>query len=208
MPGQVYDSETGQFYNYFRDYDPGTGRYGESDPIGLGGGINTYSYVNGNPVLRSDSLGLQTTAPVPGAPPLTPVFFPGTPENREFRRVTIQAIERLSEMLSATNNNNDIRDKAGLKVSPAAQCLPAPGNCGPGEQRQMQDEVDRACKRPRACKPGMNAVELVLMRESNRECATARDRINKTCFAGGDLGHRDAAIDAWNAVANCEGMMQ
>ena len=38
----VADAETGLNYNYFRDYDPTTGRYIESHPIGLGGGINTY----------------------------------------------------------------------------------------------------------------------------------------------------------------------
>ena len=44
-PGQRYDSSTGLHYNYFRDYDPATGRYVESDPIGLKGGVNTYSYL-------------------------------------------------------------------------------------------------------------------------------------------------------------------
>ncbi|WP_434058078.1 RHS repeat domain-containing protein [Acinetobacter thutiue] len=46
------------FHNYFRDYDPVTGRYVESDPIGLDGGLNTYGYVGGSPLLNYDSLGL------------------------------------------------------------------------------------------------------------------------------------------------------
>lgn len=42
FPGQLYDRETNLHYNYFRDYDPQLGRYVESDPIGLAGGVNTY----------------------------------------------------------------------------------------------------------------------------------------------------------------------
>ena len=59
LPGQYFDEETGLYYNYFRDYDAVTGRYVESDLIGLAGGLNSYVYAAGNPMLYIDPLGLR-----------------------------------------------------------------------------------------------------------------------------------------------------
>jgi RHS repeat-associated protein len=57
FPGQYFDQETANYYNYFRTYDPAIGRYLESDPIGQIGGINTYVYANANPNLWIDPTG-------------------------------------------------------------------------------------------------------------------------------------------------------
>lgn len=61
-PGQYYDKESGLHYNYFRSYDPRTGRYTQPDPIGLDGGWNRFGYADQNPLSFGDLKGLQ---PVP-----------------------------------------------------------------------------------------------------------------------------------------------
>lgn len=57
FPGQYSDAETGDHQNGFRDYDPTVGRYLETDPIGLLGGLNTYAYTGNDPLNFRDPSG-------------------------------------------------------------------------------------------------------------------------------------------------------
>jgi RHS repeat-associated protein len=81
FPGQLYDAETALHYNYFRDYDPSLGRYVESDPIGLDGGLNVFVYVTNNPVNYLDPFGLQ-----PGLKPV--IVCPSAPAGYRLSRIT------------------------------------------------------------------------------------------------------------------------
>jgi len=75
FPGQYYDQETGLHYNYFRYYDPATGRYLTPDPslnlnystnipfvlyqlLETPQDLNFYNYVANNPINFIDPLGL------------------------------------------------------------------------------------------------------------------------------------------------------
>ncbi|MCF6189490.1 MAG: hypothetical protein L3J51_03340 [Cocleimonas sp.] len=100
LPGQYADQETGTHYNYLRDYDPQSGRYITSDPIGLAGGINTYSYAYQNPTKYIDRDGRVAFVLVP----LIPVAVEGLTVAKVFFSAAV-----LSAGIAITAHNNATR---------------------------------------------------------------------------------------------------
>ena len=101
FPGQYYDEETGLHYNYFRDYEPRSGRYVQSDPIGLKGGNNTYNYVENNPAAKIDLMGLQSDGDLslspsrPSIPGPFDILAPGSQANNDFRQSINRIISKI-----------------------------------------------------------------------------------------------------------------
>ena len=108
FPGQQATAASGMFYNYQREYDPKVGRYSQSDPIGYEGGISTFSYAGGGPLMSVDSLGLQSRDleyiyKYSGATPPPPSGFPG-----EYRQGVQDFVRNYIDMRLA---NTQLQDK-------------------------------------------------------------------------------------------------
>ncbi len=58
FPGQVFDGESGEHYNFYRTYDSADGRYLEPDPLSLSGDLNLFQYARANPLGHTDRAGL------------------------------------------------------------------------------------------------------------------------------------------------------
>ena len=95
FPGQYADVETGFSYNLNRDYMPNLGRYLESDPIGIKGGMNSYGYVNGSPESYVDREGLDASLFIPSG--MTPADIQGMALQQSYDQSTQSAEQQAGE---------------------------------------------------------------------------------------------------------------
>ena len=121
-PGQRYDSNTGLNYNYYRDYDASSGRYVQSDPIGLSGGMSTYVYVGGNPLNNVDPLGL-AGGPLAGYKPALGPIIIKTPTSKIpwiERFVSSLIVGKLSLGSTSVNEYGQLVPKASSLIGRAS----------------------------------------------------------------------------------------
>jgi RHS repeat-associated protein len=120
------DRETGMRYAMNRDcYDPETGRFCESDPIGLQGGINTYLYVDGSPLLYIDPLGEAGENPggTPGLGSQIPRGpLPKTPISPSINTQLIGIAQRCVGFLVATGPGQFVSGAGLMLYSPSIAC--------------------------------------------------------------------------------------
>ncbi|UYC10504.1 RHS repeat-associated core domain-containing protein [Xanthomonas sp. CFBP 8445] len=102
FPGQRYDAASGLNQNYYRDYEPGTGRYAQSDPVGIPASISTFSYVDSNPVGASDIFGLQASRAI-GFRYVPPVYAGDRDRELEFNEPKVELPSPLEVMMPAIN---------------------------------------------------------------------------------------------------------
>lgn len=185
LPGQYYDRETGLHYNYFRDYDPGAGRYVEADPIGLEGGMNIYAYANQSPVIFTDSLGLMPIGAAVGS------------------GLGVGSVLGTGGAIgNGTATSSSTKDPVFVSRSRERT------SCEKCDEQTLRDIAERRkqwCKfpnQPRACLTSDTPSELSRKRYHLEQCIRARD--DENMCKGADPGHQKAVDDLDLALEFCD----
>ncbi|PMQ05792.1 putative deoxyribonuclease RhsA [Dyella sp. AD56] len=126
FPGQYYDQESGLAQNVNRDYEAAIGRYVQSDPSGLGGGLSTYAYVGSQPLGNVDPLGLACPANLKAA---GTCFDASNFDASKSDDITVSGNAQTDEVaaLSARTLDTSITDENYASISNLDEFLPATG---------------------------------------------------------------------------------
>ncbi|WP_418514856.1 RHS repeat domain-containing protein [Delftia sp. PS-11] len=150
--GQYFDEETGTHYNYYRDYSPVLGRYLQTDPIEITGGLNKYIYSKKNPLIYIDPFGLIKICTIPGGcietdpPPITDPDCPpssGTPSFEWPKLLPDWLVDGLMEMSKGGNQNQKDTGLIGVTDSEIEKKLKDPNTSANERKRLVKEQKAR-----------------------------------------------------------------
>jgi RHS repeat-associated protein len=190
--GREFDGEAGLYYYRARNYGPELGTFHSSDPIQYKSkDVNLYRYVRNSPIHRVDPMGLTSY-------PCSPLEWKkcqdrcaqdNTPDV-EYRAVgcTIERYVYSGVYIQFRKCVCHGREKC---------------DCTSDRRYQLQQEVVARCRPLTKCDSPMDSQSAMAMAGKWRDCADARDRINKECYRGGNPTHRAEASNARRQAWNC-----
>jgi len=213
--GEQWDADLGLYYLRARYYNPATGRFLSQDPEAgqPNNPVTFHRYLYGavDPVNQMDPTGRSTDVEygrlLPPALILTGavLYENSTHAGAGLLAATVDFVKctfnRTSTLLSATNATFSVATVA--LTDRDCQISIEPG-CSESTKQFLQNQVNFLCKvTQRACKGGDDCTTLKAKLIANTACKAARDKLNNTCFDGGDEGHKQASDEAQNAIIKC-----
>lgn len=90
------------------------------------------------------------------------------------------------------------------RILAASSEMEPPGDCTKEKHRELQKEVNRACKGQKmSCEPWQDCVTLERNLMLFEDCIRARQAIMDQCFRGGDQAHRNELANTRRGHRNC-----
>ncbi|MCP1646653.1 RHS repeat-associated core domain-containing protein [Pseudomonas nitroreducens] len=175
FPGQYFDAESDLHYNFLRDYDPDAGRYVESDPIGLSGGLNSYAYALSSPLNLSDPTG-QNPGAVAGA---GTGFIIGGPPGAAIGAAIGFTVGAVGAYIAWDTYHSSTTDEGETPVASS------PGSAA--EQQAERKEYNRVCKSK--ITTGDKCQDAKANLDRLKQCVTLRENYSAKWFNDNEPGH-------------------
>jgi RHS repeat-associated protein len=215
------EAGTGWLYYGYRWYDAENGRWVNRDPIEESGGVNLYGFVGNDGISEIDLLGLRaptispsifsprpiSIAPPPMSPysPISP-FLPGpsSPANVNPKPVPAPNVD-------PDKSSDPMEDLPPLN-DPDTAPKTCPQTCSDERLEQLNELVKRECHGVvYGCPDPRAAWEYEVLKSGYHQalrCLRARERRERECYNGGDVGHA-VQFQGWkNRVERCRGRLQ